>query len=104
MALKIRLRQVGCKNRRTYRLVIADARWRRDGKYVEMIGHYNPHAEGKGEIHLAQDRLSHWLEQGAEMSEKTKILIKRAAPGVLKLQREKEQAKKLKCLKKRKKK
>ena len=104
MALRIRLRQVGRKNRLTYRLVVANARWRRDGKYVEMVGHYNPHAEGKGEAHLAEDRISHWLEQGAEMSEKAKSLIKRMAPEVIKIQREKEQAKKLKCLKKRKKK
>ena len=104
MALKIRLRQMGRTNHLTYRLVVADGRSPRDGKYIEMLGHYDPHVEGNQNTSVVEDRIQHWLDQGAELSEKAECLIARAAPGVMKALREKRNAKKLKKVSKDKKK
>ncbi len=100
--LKIRLRQMGRRNRLTYRLVVADAKSPRDGKYVEMIGWYNPFAEGNENVEIHADRLSYWLSQGAVLTEKAKVLISRAATDVLRNQQDKMQQKKLKLIQKRK--
>lgn len=83
MALKIRLRQQGCKNRQTYRVVVADARTRRDGKYVEKLGWYLPYLT-ENNCSLDEARMSYWLEQGAEMSDQVKALAAKTAPSVLK--------------------
>lgn len=96
MALKIRLRQMGRTNRLTYRLVVTDARAPRDGKYIENLGHYNPHAKENHDVSVIEDRVQFWLDQGAELSEKAESLVARAAPGVMKALREKKMAKKLK--------
>ena len=97
MALKIRMRQQGRRNRLFYRLVVTANEARRDGKYVECIGWYNP-CEAKAEdgIHLKADRLSHWLDMGAQLSEKAEHLAVKAAPAVMKTHREKQEALKLK--------
>ena len=94
MALKIRLRQQGRTNRLTYRLVVADSRLPRDGKYLEKLGHYDPHLEGDNDATIVEDRIQYWIEQGAELSEKARALIARKAPGVMKAFREKEEEKK----------
>lgn len=104
MALKIRLRQMGRTNRLMYRLVVADSRSPRDGKYLEMLGHYNPHLTGNEDVSVIEDRLQYWIDRGAELSEKVECLVARAAPGVMKALREKQNAKKLKEVAKRKKK
>ena len=96
MGLKIRLRQQGRTNRLTYRLVVADSRSPRDGKYVENLGHYDPHSEGEKESALNEDRIQHWVDQGAELSEKARALVARKAPGVIKGLREREEEKKKK--------
>lgn len=84
MALKIRLRQQGRKNRTSYRLVVADVRAPRDGKYVEALGWYNPlEQENEKQLGLKEDRIQHWLDQGAEITEKAGTLIKRAAPTLM---------------------
>jgi len=90
MALKIRLKQMGRTNRLTYRLVVADSRSKRDGKYLEMVGHYDPHVEGNDDVSVVEDRIEYWLERGAELTEKSKSLLMRAAPGLMKAQREKK--------------
>ena len=70
MALKIRLRQQGRTNRPFYRIVVADARTRRDGKYVESLGWYNPfEADESKNFALDADRVQYWLNTGAELSE-----------------------------------
>lgn len=94
MALKIRLRQQGRTNRLTYRLVVADSRLPRDGKYLEKLGHYDPHLEGDKDATIAEDRIQYWLDQGAELSEKAQALIARKAPGVMKALIEKKEKKK----------
>jgi len=100
MAVKIRLRQQGRANRLTYRLVACDTHVKRDGKYLDNLGWYDPHkAENNAE--LKEEKLLHWLGLGAEMSLDAKNLIARAAPGVLKQWNEKREAKKVKLAAKR---
>ncbi|MEM8727419.1 MAG: 30S ribosomal protein S16 [Chlamydiota bacterium] len=89
MVLKIRFRQQGRTNRLTYRLVVADSRSPRDGKYVENLGQYDPHLEGGKDATLKEDRIQHWVDRGAELTEKAEALIARKAPGVIKSLREK---------------
>ncbi len=83
MALVIRLRQQGRRNHLTYRLVVADARSPRDGKYVEMLGWYDPHLESSKNFHATEERVEHWLGLGAQLSDKAEALLKRALPGTI---------------------
>lgn len=103
MALKIRMRQHGRRNRLFYRLVVTANEERRDGKYVECIGWYNPfEASSETAVHLKVDRLSHWLDMGAQLSEKAEHLAVQAAPAVMKTyQQKKEALKAKKCQQKR---
>ena len=97
MALRIRLRQQGSKNRQTYRIVVADAHTRRDGKYVEKLGFYLPYLT-ENNCQLDADRMMYWLSQGAQMSEQVEALAGNVAPNVLKMFREQKketQAKKI---------
>ncbi len=82
MAVKIRLRQQGRKNRKVYRLVVIDTHTPRDGKYIECIGTYDPHREDG--LIVKSERAEHWLNLGAEVSEKSKALIAKSAPAVIK--------------------
>ncbi len=79
MALKIRLRQQGRKNRPFYRLVVADCRSPRDGKYVEAIGWYNPFEKEleKSAVHRMQTAIQHWLDQGAELTRMREALVRK---------------------------
>ncbi len=95
MALKIRLRQQGRNNRQTYRVVVTDTRAPRDGKYIEMLGWYQP-AEPANNLFIDAERAGHWLAQGAQLSGQVENLLSQAAPAVLKGHKEKLQAKKLK--------
>ncbi len=92
MAVKIRLRQQGKTNRQTYRLVVTDGRTRRDGKYIEMLGSYDPFKpEANCTVHA--DRMQHWLGLGAEMSPQVEALLGKEAPEVLKIHREQKEKK-----------
>ena len=82
MALKIRLRKQGSNNRPFYRLVVADVRTKRDGKYLENLGWYNPLAPDESNTLLKEERILHWLEKGAMISENVENLVKRRAPAV----------------------
>lgn len=76
----IRLSRGGAKARPFYNIVVADKRNRRDGRFIERVGFYNPLAKGGEEpLRLAQDRLSYWLGVGAQPSETVQRLIKQAA-------------------------
>jgi small subunit ribosomal protein S16 len=81
MALVIRLRQQGKTNQHSYRLVLTDERAPRDGGYKEMLGHYDPHQEGA--LVVKEERVQHWLQQGAQLSETAETLIKKVAPQVI---------------------
>ncbi|EKE20506.1 MAG: 30S ribosomal protein S16, partial [uncultured bacterium] len=74
MALVIRLRKMGKNNYQTFRLVVLDKRRPRDGKYLEMLGWYNPCAE-KNNLSIKNDRVQFWLEKGAEISDRAKALV-----------------------------
>jgi small subunit ribosomal protein S16 len=80
MALKIRLWQQGCANQTTYRVVVADSRSPRDGKYVEAIGWYNPCGKPEQRWLIHEDRLQHWLSLGAQMTSTVAAVAKKAAP------------------------
>lgn len=84
MGLKIRMRQQGRHNHATYRVVVTDARTKRDGKYVEALGWYNPMATQEDMLVLLKaDRIQHWLDLGAEPSERVCNLLAKVAPDVM---------------------
>lgn len=72
----IRLARGGAKKRPFYRVVAADQRMPRDGRFIEQIGTFNPRVE-KGSIELKIDRIDHWLKVGAQPSDTVKGLIKK---------------------------
>lgn len=103
MALKIRLRQQGRNNRPFYRVVVADVRSPRDGKYVEALGWYNPfEVEPERSLCLHPDRIQYWIDQGAEISDNVQALMKRATPALLKAKTAKAVGKRASELKKKK--
>jgi len=96
MAVKIRMRQQGRKNRQTFRLVVTDIRNPRDGKYVETLGSYDPHRKEKN-LTVDAERLRHWLGQGALLSERAETLVKGVAPDVIREVKEKQQKARVKA-------
>jgi small subunit ribosomal protein S16 len=100
MALKIRLRQQGRHNRHTFRLVVTDIRNPRDGKYLETLGSYNPF-QAENNFTLNKERLQFWLQKGALLTESAEQLVSKLAPEVVKGLKEKEQAKRMKLVVKR---
>jgi len=100
MALKIRLRQQGRTNRQTYRLVVTDIRCPRDGKYLEMVGWYNPFSnENNCQVHA--ERIQFWVGQGAQLTPSVEALIMKVAPHVMKEIQQKRQEKRVKNVAKR---
>ena len=76
----IRLARGGAKHRPFYNIVVADSRNRRDGRFIERIGFYNPIAVASEEgLRIAQDRLTYWKSVGAQASPTVERLIKQAA-------------------------
>ncbi len=84
MSVSIRLRREGTKNRPYYKVVVADSRSPRDGKFIEIIGTYDPKVEGENS-NLKLDRAEHWISRGAQPSDTVRSLLKknraRAATG-----------------------
>ncbi|MAV48295.1 MAG: 30S ribosomal protein S16 [Alphaproteobacteria bacterium TMED89] len=80
MSLKIRLARGGAKNRPYYRMVVADSRMPRDGRYIERLGSYNPMLEHGDENRLVikEDRIKHWLSVGAQASDRVQRLLSQA--------------------------
>ena len=79
----IRLARGGAKKRPFYNVVVADSRSRRDGRFIERVGFYNPIAteQAKKALRLSLDRISYWQERGAQLSDTVAGLVKRnAAP------------------------
>ena len=77
MAVKIRLKRFGTKNRLQWRIVVSDARMPRDGRFIEEIGCYDP-LPASEKVTVKQERLAYWLKQGAQLSVALKSLLKRA--------------------------
>src|SRR5512143_1466605 len=76
----IRLARGGAKNRPFYNVVVTDSRNRRDGRFIERVGFYNPvaaaHEEG---LRIAHDRVAYWQEHGAKLSDTVRMLVGRSA-------------------------
>lgn len=77
MAVKIRLRRTGKKKAPSYRIVVADARSPRDGRFIEKIGWYNPRVE-PSIINVDADKAIRWLKNGAQPTESVESLLRRA--------------------------
>lgn len=76
----IRLTRGGSKKHPFYHVVVTDKRNRRDGRFIDRLGFYNPVANEKQErIRLQNDRLNHWISQGAQMSDAVAKLVKEQA-------------------------
>ena len=90
--VRIRLRRMGKKKQPTYRIVVADARSPRDGKFIEIIGQYAPR-QGEEALNMNIERANHWLNVGAQPSDTVRSLLRRA--GVLKARHESRLARKL---------
>ncbi len=73
--VKIRLRRTGAKKKPSYRVVVADSRTPRDGRFIEIVGHYNPRTEPVT-FHIQEDRVLHWLSVGAQPTETVQNLLK----------------------------
>ena len=92
MAVKIRLRRAGRKKAPTYRIVVADSRSPRDGKFIEIIGQYAPRT-GEQALNLKSDRVNYWLDNGAQPTDTVRSLLRKA--GMLKARHEARLAAKL---------
>ena len=73
--VKIRLKRMGAKKKPFYRIVVADSESPRDGRYLEAVGTYDP-LQDPAAVALKEDRIKHWLGQGATPSDTVKSLIK----------------------------
>jgi small subunit ribosomal protein S16 len=104
MALKLRLRKQGRNNTPFYRIVVTNVRNKRDGKYVESVGWYDPLKSDDLNLQLDAERVRHWLDQGVEPTEKVLHLIAKGAPEVYRFRQEKLLEQKAKAAAKRKKK
>ena len=76
--LSIRLRRTGSTKRPYYRVVVADSRAWRDGRFIEVLGHYDPR-KNPAVVKIDAERAKHWIKQGASASDTVKSLLKRAA-------------------------
>lgn len=74
--LVIRLRRAGSKNRPFFRVVVTESRSAVDGRFVELIGHYNPRTKPETLV-IDQERLAHWLKAGAQASDSVRTLVDR---------------------------
>jgi small subunit ribosomal protein S16 len=75
--VRIRLRRTGAKGQPSYRVVVADSRSPRDGRFIEIIGHYNPRVE-PSEIVINKEKALAWIAQGARPSESVASLLRRS--------------------------
>ena len=75
--VKMRLRRMGAKKAPFYRVVVADSRYPRDGRFIEEIGYYNPQTE-PAEVKFDADKAKAWLANGAQPTETVKSLLKKS--------------------------
>jgi len=79
--LRIRLRRVGLKKQPSYRMVIAENEWPRDGRFLEIVGRYNPRTNPET-VEVNEERMYHWLKNGAQPTESVaKLLTKQGTMG-----------------------
>jgi len=79
MAVRIRLSRFGRKKQPFYRIVVQNSEARRDGKFIEVIGTYNPMLD-PAEVRVQQDKLQSWLDKGAQPTTTVKSLLAKNAP------------------------
>ncbi len=77
MAVKIRLTRIGKKKAPSYRVVVADGRYPRDGRFIEEIGYYNP-MTNPAEVKIDAEKATKWLQNGAQPTETVKDLLKKS--------------------------
>lgn len=75
MAVKMRLRRMGAKKAPTYRVVIADSRSPRDGRFIEEIGYFNPNSD---ELKIDAEKAKVWIKNGAQPTETVRALLKKS--------------------------
>jgi small subunit ribosomal protein S16 len=75
MAVKLRLTRIGSKKNPIYRVVAADSRSPRDGKFIEIVGRYNPQTE-PSTVEIDADKVKAWLDKGAQPTEPVRKLLK----------------------------
>ena len=92
MAVKLRLRRTGRKRNSMFRIVVADSKSPRDGRFIEIIGQYAPR-QGENALNLQTDRVNYWLDNGAQPTDTVRSLIRRA--GILKARHEQRLGSKL---------
>ena len=76
MAVKIRLRRIGAKKAPFYRIVVADSRYPRDGRFIEEIGYYDPTKE-PSVINVDEDKAKKWIASGAQPTDTVKDILKK---------------------------
>lgn len=76
MAVKIRLRRMGAKKAPFYRVVVADSRYPRDGRFIEEIGYYDPTKE-PADVKIDADKAKTWIKNGAQPTDTVKALLKK---------------------------
>ena len=76
MAVKIRLRRMGQKKAPFYRIVVADSRYPRDGRFIEQLGHYNPMTD-PAEVVIDAEKAAQWIKNGAQPTETVRELLKK---------------------------
>lgn len=76
MAVRIRMTRMGSKKRPFYRLVAADSEAPRDGRFLEILGYYDP-MKDPAVLKIHEDKLNYWLEKGASVSDSAKALLKK---------------------------
>lgn len=76
MAVKIRLKRVGAKKSPTYRVVVADSRFPRDGRFIEEIGYYNP-TTNPSVINVDKEKAVKWIKNGAQPTDTVRSLLKK---------------------------
>lgn len=77
MSVKIRMCRMGSKRKPFYRIVVADSRMPRDGRFIEEVGYYNP-LTNPDEVKLEEDKIFEWLEKGAQPSDTVRSLLSKA--------------------------
>ena len=76
MAVKIRLRRMGAKKAPYYRVVVADSRFPRDGRFIEEIGHYDP-TKNPADVQIDAEKAKQWISNGAQPTDTVKALLKK---------------------------
>jgi len=76
VAVRMRLMRMGAKKRAFYRIVVADARAPRDGKFIEIVGTYDPHKDGAAGVTIDKEKALNWLQKGVQPTEPVVRILK----------------------------